>query len=85
MEAQIQPRQGLPHHSNMGAPATPGWRREVFALDEGEVVITLPNRLPADIIEDVEAWLEIVARKLRRMAAPPQNADLGEGSQSVAA
>lgn len=49
-------------------PETPsGIRREVFGLEEGEVVITLPTRLSAESIEDIEAWLEIVTRKLRRM------------------
>ena len=45
-----------------------GLRREVFGLEEGEVMITLPARLSAESIEDVEAWLKIITRKLRRVA-----------------
>ena len=61
-----------------------GVRREVFGLDEGEVVITLPNRrLSADSMEDLDAWLKIVARKLRRMAAVPRDASLSGGQESV--
>lgn len=49
-----------------------GLRREVFDLDDrGEVVITLPRGLSIENVEDIEAWLDLVVRKLRRTAVAP--------------
>lgn len=78
MEAQVQSRPSVPIQIAGGETLPLGTRREVFALDEGEVVITLPNRLSADSIADIEDWLAIVGRKLRRMATPPKDAVLSQ-------
>ncbi len=43
-------------------------RREVFGLEEGEVVITLPSRLSAESVMDIEDWLKVVTKKIKRMA-----------------
>lgn len=54
-----------PHRSSLGEPQ--GLRRQdVFSVDEGEIIISWPVDLSADSIEDIEGWLEIIKRKLRR-------------------
>jgi hypothetical protein len=49
-------------------------RQDVFSLAEGEAVIHWPDPLSADSINDLEEWLELVKRKIKRSAAEsPQN------------
>jgi len=45
-----------------------GTRREVFALDEGDVVITFPETLSADSFADLKAYLEVFVKKVQRRA-----------------
>ena len=49
----------------------PGGRRLVFALAEGDVVLTFPTGLSSDSVEDLEAYLEVFTRKARREAGLP--------------
>jgi hypothetical protein len=53
----------------------PGVRQDVFVLDEGEVVVQLPDKLSKESFADLEAWMGLVLRKARRTVA-----DDGEGS-----
>jgi hypothetical protein len=50
--------------------ATPaGMRKAVFALAEGDVTLTFPEGLSAESVEDLEGYIEILLRKVRRDAA----------------
>ena len=84
MESQPHTRQAVAPPPHPVDPPQAGVRREVFGLEEGgEVVITLPNRrLSTESIEDLDAWMQIVARKLRRMAAAPVGATALDGQTS---
>jgi hypothetical protein len=46
-----------------------GFRREVFALDEGDVVLTFPENLSAASFFDLDDHLRIFIRKAQRRAA----------------
>jgi len=46
-------------------------RQDVFSLVEGEAVIHWPTPLSDDSIKDLEDWLELVKRKIKRSAAEP--------------
>lgn len=41
-------------------------RRDVFALDEGEVIIMMPKSLSRASFEDFSAWIDLVRRKVER-------------------
>lgn len=43
-----------------------GLRRDVFALDEGEVTVTMPKSLSRASFEDFSAWIDLVKRKVER-------------------
>jgi len=47
----------------------PGLRREVFALDEGDLVISYPEELSLASYEDLETYLQLFLRKAKRKAA----------------
>ena len=49
-------------------PVTPGARREIFALDEGDVVLTFPDNLSAASFRDLEGYLQLFLRKAHRRA-----------------
>lgn len=51
----------------------PGIAREVFSLGEGEAILQWPTTLNADGIEDLEAWLALVVKKLKRLKGVPSN------------
>jgi hypothetical protein len=44
-------------------------RQDVFSLAEGEAVIHWPTPLSTDSIADLEEWLDLVKRKIKRSAA----------------
>jgi|HubBroStandDraft_4_1064222.scaffolds.fasta_scaffold34355_3 hypothetical protein len=46
-------------------------RQDVFSLTEGDAVIHWPAPLSADSISELEAWPDLVKRKIRRAAAEP--------------
>jgi hypothetical protein len=48
------------------SPPLPATRREVFALDEGDVVLTFPENLSVASYEDLEAYLQLFLRKAKR-------------------
>lgn len=45
-----------------------GTRQERSSTTSGDVILTWPERLTTEEVEDVEAWLQIVLRKLKRAA-----------------
>ncbi|MGE0154555.1 MAG: hypothetical protein AB7R90_18205 [Reyranellaceae bacterium] len=49
-------------------PIIKGTRREVFALDEGDVVLTFPDNLSKTSFEDLDAYLKVFISKMRRRA-----------------
>lgn len=51
------------------ADVTPkGMRKEVFALDEGDVTLIFPDSLSSTSFEDLEAYLQVFLRKAKRRA-----------------
>ena len=54
------------------AEAVSGTRREVFALDEGDLVINYPEDLSLASYEDLETYLQLFLRKAKRKAAEKQ-------------
>jgi hypothetical protein len=50
------------------APVSKGMRREVFALDEGDVVLTFPENLSPASYSDLEGYLQLFLRKAKRQA-----------------
>lgn len=55
------------HLKSVGAGAV---REEKFSLSEGSVTITYPDRLSAESVEDLEAYLQIFLKKAKREAKP---------------
>lgn len=51
-------------------PVKPGMNQDVFTLEEGEVVLQLPSRLSRASVEDLESWLGLILRKVKRAVAP---------------
>ncbi len=45
-----------------------GVRREVFALDEGDVVLIYPDQMSKDSYDDLEGYLKLFLKKARRRA-----------------
>jgi hypothetical protein len=60
---------------NKPAVDQPGTRREVFALDEGDVVITFPDALSAASFADLEAYLEVFIKKMKRRTSTKSQPD----------
>ncbi len=57
----------IPHSEDVSERS--GDRREVFALAEGDVVLTFPASLSQESYEDLEAYLQIFLRKAKRMSS----------------
>ena len=45
-----------------------GARKEVFALDEGDVVLTFPENISPDSYGDLEGYLNLFLKKAKRKA-----------------
>jgi hypothetical protein len=58
-----------PAATGAASPA-PGMRQDVFALDEGEVLIRWPEHLSPESYEDFEHWLRLVLRRAKRSVRP---------------
>lgn len=43
-----------------------GMKEDVFTLDEGDVVFQWPERLSKESFQDLESWMEIQLRKIKR-------------------
>ncbi len=63
-----------------GAPAKfpTGVAREVFALGDSVVALEWPESLDAEALEEVEDWLKLVMRKLKRLKAKSAEPSGGE-------
>ncbi len=66
-----------PSSSAIWAPTPPprastGVARDVFALEDGEAVLQYPTTLNSDGVEELEDWLALVIRKLKRLKAKQQ-------------
>jgi len=55
-------------------PPQLGTRREVFALDEGDVTLTYPETFSSDSYDELEAHLQVFLRKARRRAMTTEEA-----------
>lgn len=58
-----------PPAPEVGAKLPLGTVREVSALDEGEALLQWPASLSAASVEELEAWLQLVIKKLKRRAS----------------
>lgn len=54
--------------TRMRKPVLPGTKEDVFSLDEGSVVLTWPERLSKASATDLEDWLKLIGRKIKRAA-----------------
>jgi hypothetical protein len=65
------PRLALPVKDEDG-PEKAGVRKSRFALAEGDVVVTFPDNLSADSVEDLDGFWQVFIKKARREAGPKQ-------------
>ncbi|MCC6547014.1 hypothetical protein IT570_07585 [Candidatus Sumerlaeota bacterium] len=56
-------------HQSAAIPATSGFKREISSLAEGEASIQWPEPLSTESVSDLEAWLMLVIKKLKRRVA----------------
>jgi hypothetical protein len=49
-------------------PLRPGMKQESFSLEGGDLIVRWPAKLSADELKDVEDWLDILKRKIKRAA-----------------
>lgn len=54
------------------AAVPPGTREEKFALKEGDVVITFPEGMSPDSVEDLDDYIQVFLKKARREAGMPK-------------
>jgi hypothetical protein len=59
----------VPPNDAANEPVRVGTRREVFALTEGDVVLSFPSNLSHESYADLESYLQIFLRRAKRMAA----------------
>lgn len=45
-----------------------GTKEDVFTLDTGDVVIHWPERIDPEEVKDIESWMKMVVRKMKRAA-----------------
>jgi hypothetical protein len=65
-----------PRQASATEASPSGMRREIFGLDEGEVVLTFPENLSAESYQDLADHLELFLRKAkRRIAAERRSLD----------
>jgi hypothetical protein len=69
--ASQPPRLALPAR-NEDEPEKPGVRKSRFALSEGDVVVTFPENLSADSVEDLDGFWQVFIKKARREAGTKQ-------------
>ncbi len=59
-------QQNATHDQVAGASSPAGIRRDVWDLDEGRVTLERPAELGEDSLEYLEAWLELLLKKIKR-------------------
>lgn len=52
-----------------------GTKEDVFTLEEGQVVIQYPDRFSQESFEDLESWLQLVIRKVKRLVRDNEPGD----------
>lgn len=62
----------LPIPTKEGDPDMPGVRKSRFALTEGDVVVSFPDNMSADSVEDLDAFWQVFIKKARREAGIKQ-------------
>ena len=71
----VPPGAGFPHLTSRspgggaqaaGAGISADMRQETFTLSESEILIQFPSNMTMDDYEDLEGWLEILKRKIKR-------------------
>ena len=50
-------------------------RQDTFTLDDADVTMRWPERLSKASYEDIQAWLEIMRRKMKRAISTPDSAE----------
>jgi hypothetical protein len=55
----------------------PGTKEDTYTLDDGRVVIRWPGRIGAEEIGDVESWMRLVIRKMKRAARKAEEPEGG--------
>lgn len=63
------PTRGRPQPARVSGGENSSARKEVFVLDEGDVVITFPDGLSTDSVADLADHLQLFIRKAQRRAA----------------
>jgi hypothetical protein len=58
--------QNPPEPPGRRGPAQVGMKEDTFNLDEGEVVLQWPERLSQASFDDLESWLQLQLRKIKR-------------------
>lgn len=56
-----------------GCPMPTEQLEDIFTLPEGRVLLQYPSTMSPDSFVDFSAWLELVRRKIARMAEPGEN------------
>lgn len=62
-------------HFKPGAAArseNPGMKEDVFSLDEGPVTLQWPERISKTSAQDLQDWLDLIGRKIKRATEPTQ-------------
>ena len=44
----------------------PGTKEDVYTLEAGDLVVHWPERIDPEEVEDIESWMEMVVRKIKR-------------------
>ena len=48
---------------------SPGFRKELFSLPEGDITVAWPASIGADSLKDIEDWFPILQRKIKKSVA----------------
>jgi hypothetical protein len=80
--SNLGPKPPHPMRSKLDDPSPPaaGVRKAVFALAEGDVTLTFPEGLSSESVEDLEGYIEIFLRKVRRDAGKPAGTEDDEAA-----
>lgn len=69
----------LPRNKQLPPQQVSDMNQDTFTISEGIAVLQWPARLSADSVQDLEDWLELALRKIKRSVASPTNAASPEG------
>ncbi len=80
MEINVGRQHFRPATSEPERHAVQGMRKEIITLDEGDVVITFPDGLSAESVDDLSAHLQLFIRKAQRRSGSPSEAKKEEAA-----